>query len=136
MYKPFYLPEYAALCFSADSFSSATAFSSGCKVFVCGALQDPAKMSALLGLEPPFAPAVATGYRRSVERTTGKNVPFMVADKRNPHAVLTGVVWLDLTRESLEKIESLELEGGLRRRATIEVRIGEGELAVYTYLKR
>jgi hypothetical protein len=93
-------------------------------------------MSALLGLEPPFAPAVATGYRRTVERLGGKDVPFMIPDERDPRSVLTGVVWLDLSEASLEKIESLELDGGIRQRITIEAGIGELKLTAYTYVKR
>jgi hypothetical protein len=136
MYRPFYLPECSALCFSADSIPSETTLSRGCNVFVCGALQDPARISALLGTEPPFAPAVATGYRRTVERVAGGEVPFMVPDEDDARSVLTGVVWLDLSGESLEKIESLELDRGFRKRITIEARIGERKVTAFTYVKR
>ena len=93
-------------------------------------------MSALLGLEPPFAPAAATGYKRAVKRIDGKDIPFMVSDHEDPGNVLTGIVWLDLTTASLEKIESLELDGGFRKRVTIDVRIGELELTARTYLEK
>jgi hypothetical protein len=136
MYRPFYSAECSALYFSTEPVSSEAVFSGACNVFVCGALQDPARMSALLGLEPPFAPAAATGYRRAVERIDGEDIPFMAPDREDPRNVLTGVVWLDLTTESLEKIESLELDGGFRRRVTIDVRIGELELAARTYLEK
>ena len=135
-YRPFYSPGYSALFFSTDPAASERVFSGACNVFVCGALQNPAEMSALLGLEPPFAPAVATGYRRSVERVDGREVPFMVDDAGDPRNVLTGVVWLDLTRENLERIESLELGGGFRERISIEARIGELKLTAYTYVKK
>lgn len=136
MYRPFYSAENSALYFSADPISSKGVFSGECNVFVCGALQDPVKMSALLDSEPPFAPAVATGYRRTVERVDGEDIPFMVPDPGGPRSVLTGVVWLDLNREDLERIESLELDRGFRRRITIGARIGELEVAAYTYLKK
>ena len=136
MYRPFYSPECSALYFSTGSISSEAVFSGACNVFVCGALQDPVKMSALLGLEPPFAPAVATGYRRTVERIDGKDIPFMTPDREDPRSVLTGVVWLDLTTASLERIESSEFDGGFRKRITIEARIGELELTAYTYVKK
>ena len=136
MYRPFYSAECSALYFSTEPISSEAVFSGACNVFVCGALQDPARMSALLGLEPPFAPAAATGYKRAVERIDGKDIPFMVSDHEDPGNVLTGVVWLDLTTESLEKIESLELDGEFRKRVTIDVRIGELELTARTYLEK
>jgi gamma-glutamylcyclotransferase (GGCT)/AIG2-like uncharacterized protein YtfP len=93
-------------------------------------------MLALLGSEPPFAPAAASGYNRSVERVDGREIPFMVSDDDDPRSVLTGVVWLDLTKESLDRIEALELDGGYRRRITIEVRIGELDLTAYTYVRK
>lgn len=135
MYEPVYVAEYSALVFSTDPISTESVFSGGCHVFVCGALQDPLEMSALLGLAPPFAPAVATGYRRTVERVDGADMAFMAPDERDPQSVLTGVVWLDLSRASLEKIESLELGGGIRKKIAIEARIGELKLTAHTYVK-
>jgi hypothetical protein len=135
MYTPIYSDEYSALYFSSDPTSSRSVFSGGCNVFVCGALQDPSKMSALLDLEPPFAPAVAVGYRRSVDRIDGEDRPFMVPDADDPRSVLTGVVWLDLAGAALQRIESLELDRGLRKRIAIEARVGELSLSVYTYVK-
>lgn len=93
-------------------------------------------MSALLGFEAPFAPAAASGYRRSVESVDGREVPFMVPDERKPRSVLTGVVWLDLAKASLDRIESLELDGGHRRRITVAVHIGELDLTAYTYVRK
>ena len=136
MYEPVYSIEYSALYFTTGPISSESSFGGECHVFVCGALQDPLAMSALLGLEPPFAPAVASGYRRTVERVGGKDVSFMAPDEHDPRSVLTGVVWLDLSRASLEKIESLELDGGIRKRIAIEARIGELKLTAYTYIKK
>jgi hypothetical protein len=136
MYEPVYSPEHSALFFCSDSVSSEDVFSGECNVFVCGALQDPVKMSDLLDARPPFAPAAATGYKRTVERIGGEDVPFMVADEEDPRSVLTGIVWLDLTRASLQKIESLELGGGLRKRIAVETRIGEREVTAYTYVRK
>ena len=115
MYRPVYSDEYSALYFSSDATPSDSVFSGGYNVFVCGALQNPARMSALLGFEAPFAPAAASGYKRSVERIDGREIPFMVPDEHDPRSVLTGVVWLDLAKASLDRIESLELDGGYRR---------------------
>lgn len=136
MYQPVYSQEYSALYFSSDAASSDDVFSGGSRVFVCGALQEPARMSAILGLEPPFAPAVASGYKRSVERIGRREIPLMVPDEDDPRSVLTGVVWLDLARASLDRIESLELDGGYRTRIAIEVRTGELSLTAYTYVRR
>jgi len=93
-------------------------------------------MSLVLGREAPFAPAATAGYRRVVERIDGEDIPFMVPDEDDPRSILTGVMWLDLTEESLERIESLELSGGLRRRISIEARVGELNLAAWSYVKR
>jgi hypothetical protein len=136
MYRPFYSPEYSALYFSTEPVSAESVFSGGCNVFVCGALQDPARISGLLGLEPAFAPAVATGYRRTLERIEGEDIPFMARDPVDPPSVLTGVVWLDLAGEDLERIESLELDRGFRKRITIEARIGELQLSAFTYVRK
>jgi hypothetical protein len=136
MHRPFYLAESSALYFSADPIASESVFSGARKVFVCGALQDPEKMSALLGSAPPFAPAVAVGYRRTVERIGSEDIPFMVPDTDDPGNALTGVVWLDLSAEDLERIESLELDRGFRKRIGIEVRVGERRVSAYSYVKR
>ncbi len=136
MYTPIYSTEYSALYFSSDPMSSESVFSRGRNVFVCGALQDPARVSALLGLEPSFAPAATAGYRRTVECIDGEDVPFMVSDEDDPRSILTGVAWLDLTNASLEKIEALELEGGFRKRIAVEARTGELRLTAYTYVKK
>jgi hypothetical protein len=136
MYRPVYSEQYSALYFSSAPTCSDAVFVGGLHVFVCGALQDPARMSALLGLEPAFAPAAASGYRRSVECVGGREIPFMVPDEGEPGRVLTGVVWLDLAKASLDRIESLELESGHRRRIAIEARVGELDLAAYSYVRR
>lgn len=136
MYTPIYSTEYSALYFSSDPMGSESVFSRGRNVFVCGALQDPARVSALLGLEPPFAPAATTGYRRMVECIDGEDLPFMVPDEDDPRSILTGVAWLDLTSASLEKIEALELEGGFRKRIAVEVRTGELCLTAYTFVRK
>jgi gamma-glutamylcyclotransferase (GGCT)/AIG2-like uncharacterized protein YtfP len=136
MYRPVYSDEYSALYFSSGPSPSESVFSGGCNVFVCGALQNPARMSALLGFEAPFASAAASGYKRSVEAIDGREIPFMVPDEQDPRSVLLGVVWLDLEKASLDRIESLELDGGYRRRIAIEARIGELDLTAYTYVRK
>jgi hypothetical protein len=60
----------------------------------------------------------------------------MVPDERDSQSALTGVVWLGLARASLEKIESLELDRGIRQRIAIQARIGELRLTAHTYIKR
>ena len=136
MYRPVYSHEYSALYFCSDATPSESVFSGGYNVFVCGALQNPVEMSALLGFEAPFAPAATSGYKRSVERIDGREIPFMLPDERDPGSVLTGVVWLDLAKASLDRIELLELDGGYRSRIAIEVRVGELELTAYTYVRK
>jgi hypothetical protein len=60
----------------------------------------------------------------------------MVPDREDPGSALTGIVWLDLLAASLEKIELLELDGGFRKRITIEARIGERRVPAYSYVKK
>ena len=136
MYRPFYLPEYSALYFATGSISSESVFSGACNVFVCGALQDPIKMSALLGLEPPFAPAAATGYRRTVERIDGKDIPFMVPDQDDPRSVLTGVVWLDLAREASRGSNPWSSTGDSGRESPSRPESAKLEVTAYTYVKK
>ncbi|MDP8257734.1 MAG: gamma-glutamylcyclotransferase family protein [Candidatus Alcyoniella australis] len=103
-------------------------------VFVCGALQNPEKLGALLGRSPAFAPAVVKGYQRGSETIGGVDVAFMLPST-DPVAVLTGVVWLDLSEQDIELIEGLELAGDLRKRIVIEAVCGELRLKAFTYVK-
>jgi hypothetical protein len=41
-----------------------------------------------------------------------------------------------LARENLDRIESLEIDGGFRKRITVEARIGELKVTADTYLKK
>ena len=134
MYEPHYLAEASALIFVDGPMKDKDYFGASLNAFVCGALQDPDRMAALLGRRAAFAPAVALGYRRSTETISGHRMPFMIpADEE---AVLTGVVWLDLNEEDLGRIEELELDGGHRRRITVDVRVGERTVEALTYVKR
>ena len=105
-------------------------------VFVCGGLQHPEKMAAILGRRAPFAPAVARGFRRAWLGEGSGRVSFMLDSPDEPQRILTGVVWLDLSEEEISRIESVELEGDLRKRIAIEVTVGERTLKAFTYVKR
>ena len=136
MYEPHYDAGSCAIYFVDGAPGDPDVLGGRTNVFVCGALQDPGKMASLLGRNAPFAPAVARGYRRTRASIAGREVPFMATDPDDPERVLTGVVWLDLSVEDLERIEGLELEGGLRVRVAIDVTVGERTIEAITYLRR
>ena len=50
--------------------------------------------------------------------------------------MLTGVVWLDLGQDELEKIEQFELGSGHRKRVEVRVLLGELRLNAYTYIRK
>ena len=133
MYQPHYDAKNCAMFFVEGPLPGEDVFAGAINVFVCGALQNPAKMTPLIGRSPAFAPAVAIGFERTVMTIGGKRVPFMVRSA-DPATVLTGVVWLDLSESDLAAIESLELDGGLRERIAIDVKAGERVLKAFTYI--
>ncbi len=111
-------------------------FDSGHNVFVCGALQNPAKMASVLGRDAPFAPAVSLGFYRETQSINGRNIPFMIDDLGDSRRPLTGVVWVALSDADLGRIEELELAGDLRERIAIEVLVGERRVQAFTYVKK
>ena len=135
MHEPHYAPDISALYFS-DGPAPEDIFNQGMRVFVCGALQNPAKMRDVTGQSPAFAPACVAGYKRTTEIIEGNKVPFMVPDTSDPACILTGVVWLNLDQATLDRIESLELGGGFRRRIEITAHVGELNLTAYTYIQK
>ena len=135
MHEPRYAANFSALYFT-DGPATEDIFNRGMRVFVCGALQNPIKMHDVTGQSPAFAPACVVGYKRTTEIIEGSEVPFMVPDENDPGRILTGVVWLDLDQATLDRIESLELEGGHRRRIEITVHVGELNLTAYTYIRK
>ncbi|MBN1946931.1 MAG: gamma-glutamylcyclotransferase [Bradymonadales bacterium] len=135
MYQPRYQPQISALLFIDGPADPAPDYLAGkVNLFVCGALQDPARMSALVGRSIPFAPAVCLGFRRITRRVGDREVPLMVADLGNPSRVLTGVVWLDLSGSEVRAVETLELEGNLRKPVAVQVMVGELLLDAITYI--
>jgi len=134
MYLPCYDPLSQALYFVEPGRESRTPFDGGINVFVCGALQNPEKMHDMLGRLPAFAPAAVKGYCRGSASIQGRETPFMLASP-DPDAMLTGVVWLDLSPVDLEAIERLELAGGLRRRIELNALCGEARLRALSYVR-
>ena len=136
MYRPHYDAKINALYFLDEAVPETIPPQGGLNIFVCGGLQNPDKMVPLLGRSAPFAPAALKGYKRTSETVQGREIPFMVPDENDPGRVLTGVVWLDLTREERENIETFELAGGLRKREKVRITVGEATIDAMTYLKR
>lgn len=136
MYEPHYDPESYAVLFLPGPPEKVDYLDSGRNIFVCGSLQQPKKMAALVGREAAFAPAVALGYRRLWRKVEGRDVSFMEVDPQNPNRPLTGMVYVGLTDEEVAGVETYELEGGVRRRVTIEVFVGDRRVEALTYLNR
>ncbi len=133
MYTPSYDAERNALYFVADPHENRDRFAGRINVFVCGGLQNPDKMAAVLGRAAAFAPAMARGFRHDRVNVNGRDMPFMLPAE--PTAALTGVVWLDLSADELAKIEAIELADNLRRRIDLAVHLGHSTLAAISYVK-
>jgi hypothetical protein len=131
-YRPHYHPEVQALVFGAGVLLE-DPLDAGRHVFVCGALQDPVRMTALVGRRAPFAAGAVRGFARVQERVGGREVPFMVPAESG--GVLTGLVYLGLSDEELRAIEVLELAAGLRKRVEVAVVIGERVVPAATWIR-
>ena len=134
MYQPVYDQRANALIFVDDFVEGQDYLGGEVNVFVCGALQDPDKMASLIDRRAPFAPATAVGFEHIHDQIDGAPVAFMVPSQ-DPHAILTGVLWLDLTPGELERIEALELRGNLRQRGGIVVHVGGKLVDGITYMR-
>lgn len=135
MYRPHYDAAAQALYFLPDGMEERGCLQGRRNVFVCGALQYPEKMNALLGREAPFAPAVVVGYKRGAALVGGTEHPFMVPSGGEPRRVLTGILWLNLSEAELARIETLELKGDMRRPITVEALLGERAVKAVTYIR-
>ena len=136
MYEAYYDSESWALLFVDGPPEQRDYLAGEANVFVCGGLQHPERMVAIIGRTPPFAPAVAKGFKRAWLDVGTSKASFMLDTPQEPQRILTGVVWLGLSEEEIGCIESVELEGDLRRRITIAVSVGERTLKARTYVKR
>jgi len=136
MIQPVYHTEANAVLFLPIGCTAAGALAGPGRVFVCGSLQDPAKMNGILGRESPFAPAFVLGYRHVKEDIDGKIILLMIAAPGEKDSVLPGVVWLNLTETDLRAIEAIELAGGYRKAARIPVRVGSRTIEAMTFIKR
>ncbi len=134
MYKPVYDSRSNVLIFVDDFVEKRDYLDGEINVFVCGALQDPDKMASLIERPAPFTPAVAAGFEHIDEEIDNAPVAFMIPSE-NPHTILTGILWLDLTPDELDRIETIELRGNLRQRSNIMVRVGGKTVDAITYMR-
>jgi hypothetical protein len=135
MYMPRYDPQRQCLYFVESGLESEQPLAGRKNVFVCGALQNPEKTAALIGRSAAFAPAFIIGFHRVSEKIGDGLVPFMILSENEAEA-LSGVVWLDLGDDEIAKIEELELRGGLRKRITVQARVGESAVEAASYIKK
>ncbi|MEJ2290669.1 MAG: hypothetical protein P8Y05_03000 [Deinococcales bacterium] len=130
-----YDPEACALVLGPAGSEPFQAWDAAHHVFVIASLQDPGGWPELIGRQPAFAPALAYGFRRAVLEIEGAHVPLML-EADDPQRTLAGTVFLGLSLEELERVEALQLAGGLRRRIELEVTVGERRVDAVGYVKR
>ncbi|HPM76867.1 MAG TPA: hypothetical protein PK961_07230 [bacterium] len=130
MYQAHYDADARALLFVDGEKEAGDCLTRGTNVFVCGGLMNPVRMGGLIGRNAPFAPAIADGYtHRHIE-----TIPFLLPDD-DPAAALLGVVYLGLSAEEVAQVETLELDGGYRRKIPLEVRVGDRICPAISYAK-
>jgi hypothetical protein len=125
-----------AVVFWPDGAAVRDVLGAAANVFVCGSLQDPAKMRGLLRRHAPFAPAFAPGYTCERHEVNGRPVQFMLPAADATKSSLPGVVWLDLAAADLQAIDAFELGDGLRRKITVTVNVGRRPVTATTYVKK
>jgi hypothetical protein len=103
------------------------------RVFVCGSLMDPEFVAGMLGHEIAMSPAVAVGFIRGWGESDGKKFHFLQADGEG---MVPGMALLGLSAADIVKLEKFEQVPGVRRRAEMEIVIGDVRLKGHTYLKR
>lgn len=136
MYEPHYDPEGHVLVFVDGPPRLQSYFAGPHHVFVCGALQHPDSMTPIIGRRASFAPAFTAGFARVTKDVDGRMIDFMVPQADRDHGILSGVLWLNLTAAEVERIDSVELAGGLREAIAIEVRVGDRRLHATSYIER
>ncbi len=136
MYKPNYDSKASTLIFEDIHSKEKNHFSGKINVFVCGGLQNPERMESLLGIKASFAIGAVNGYYRNSEFVAGQEIPFMKPSPDKPNLILTGVVWLNLTKKSLHLIDGIELKGNHRKATQLQIQIGEVKVIATTYVKK
>lgn len=136
MYEPYYDEQDRTLFFVDGAPEKKDYFGGVMNVFSCGVLQSPSRMKTIIGHNAPFAPAVAFGFTRRWEKVKDKDYFFMISTPDKGERVLTGIIWLDLTRDDVKRIETFELQENVRRRVTIKVQVGDRFIDTITYIKR
>jgi hypothetical protein len=103
------------------------------RVFVCGSLMDPAFTAGLVGHEIAMAPAVAEGFSRGWGEADDKKFHFL---REDAGGMVPGMSLLGLSAADIAKLEEFEQAPAVRRRADIEIIIGDIRLPGHTYLKK
>ena len=130
-----YDKEACALVFGPAGMEPFRDWSGARNVFLIADLQDPARWPELIGRTPAFTPAVAYGFRRAVLEIDGAQKPFML-EADDPQRTLAGTVFLGLSAAELDRVDAVELAGGLRRRIELEVTVGERRVDAVSFVKR
>jgi hypothetical protein len=136
VHTPVYDEPANVLIFVAAGDGGRDLFADGARVFVCGSLQNPVKMAALVGREASFAPAIAVGFGWERQQVDGRAVQFMLPSPDEPERFLPGVVWLGLSEPERRAVEEFELADGLRRGVAVAVRVGLRAIEATTFVKK
>jgi gamma-glutamylcyclotransferase (GGCT)/AIG2-like uncharacterized protein YtfP len=97
-------------------------------LFVYGTLTDPKRVTALTGRQFERMDATLNGFER-VNSPLG--YPFILP---RPHAVVRGVLLLNLDPGSLARLDAYEAEGDLYRRQLVVVEVSDRRVPAMTYV--
>ncbi|HOY62680.1 MAG TPA: gamma-glutamylcyclotransferase [bacterium] len=101
------------------------------RVFVCGSLMDPAFLSGRIGRAAAMVPATARGHSRGWGEADGKRFHFL---REDAEGTTQGMALLGLTGDDIRELEKFEQVPEVRRRADIEICVGDIVLSGITYL--
>jgi len=101
------------------------------RVFVCGSLMDPAFLSGRIGRPAAMVPATARGHSRGWGEAGGKRFHFL---RKDAEGTTQGMALLGLSDEEIRELEKFEQVPETRRRADIEMCVGDIVLPGITYL--
>jgi hypothetical protein len=103
------------------------------RIFVCGSLMDPGFLSGRIGREAAMVAATAIGFSRGWGEADGKSFHFL---REDAGGATQGMALLGLSKEEIRELERFEQVPEIRRRADIEICVGDIVLPGITYLAK
>jgi len=102
-------------------------------IFVCGKLMEPSFISAIIGREPPMAPAVALNCRRAWQDHEGKPYIFLM---KSETGFVAGMALLGISTAERKKLDQFEEIESVRKVESVRLQIGEREIEGISFFKR